>query len=220
MSLVPSPAAAGALAPASGSLRRSLLALAAGNLLVMGAYALGRVGLAEVLWTYWLQSVAIGVFNVLRIRRLDGFSTEGLTSNGHPVPRTEAAKRSTARFFALHYGAFHVAYFVMLLARYRPEAGAWLWLLPAGIGLLLSERDTFARHRRTDPTWEPNLGTLLFLPYLRVIPMHLSLLAATGVGLLFLPLKLAADVAMLAVDEHLEAKRLTRAASGVAGAGG
>ena len=184
----------------------SLAGLLGGNLLLIAAYALGLVDLGEVLWTYWLQSVVIGIFNFLRMWKLERFTTEGLTSNGRPVPETEAAKRSTAWFFAFHYGFFHLGYAVFLATSHPPGA-TWLWLAAAAAGLLVGEWSAYARHRRSDPTWAPNLGTLLFQPYLRIVPMHLAILATTFAGAVFLPLKLLADVGMFFVDEHLDAKR-------------
>jgi hypothetical protein len=197
-------------APAEDRDRRavglSLGGLIAGNLLLIASYAAGWVELGEVLWTYWLQSVLIGAFNFRRMWKLERFTTEGLTSNGRPVPETREAKRSTARFFLLHYGAFHAAYALFLTTEHRPTA-AWLWLLPAGAGLLLAEWSAYARHRRSDPLWTPNLGTLLFQPYLRIIPMHLAILTAGAAGAVFLLLKLGADVGMYLVDERLDAQR-------------
>jgi hypothetical protein len=148
----------------------------------------------------------IGAFNYLRIRSLEHFSTAGLTMNGRPVPETEQAKRSTARFFLLHYGFFHMGYAVFLLAEHG-RGGVSLWLLGAVLGLVAGEWATFARHRRTDRTWTPNLGTLLFQPYLRIVPMHLAILAAGMAGAVFLPLKLLADVGMFMVDERMDARR-------------
>lgn len=196
------------LEPAEDRRSRSLSlgGLVLGNLLLIGSYALGWVGLPEVLWTYWLQSVFIGVFNFLRIWTLERFSTDGLTSNGRPVGETEAEKRSTALFFALHYGFFHLGYLVFLTVEH-PPAGAGPWLVAAAAGLLVGEGAVHLRHRRTDPEWKPNLGTLLFQPYLRIVPMHLAILATSVAGAVFLPLKLLADVGMFLVDERMDAKR-------------
>jgi hypothetical protein len=184
----------------------SLAGLVLGNVLLMASYLAGWIDLGEVLWTYWLQSVVIGAFNFLRMWTLERFTTAGLTSNGRPVPETEAAKRSTARFFVLHYGFFHAGYAVFLLAEHGAGAVS-PWLLPAVLGLAAGEWSTFARHRRTDRTWTPNLGTLLFQPYLRIVPMHLAILAAGMAGAVFLPLKLLADVGMFLVDERMDARR-------------
>jgi hypothetical protein len=186
--------------------RTSLAGIVAGNLLLMVSYAFGWISLAELMWTYWLQSVAIGVFNYRRMMGLEQFTTDGLTSNDRPVPTTPEGKRSTARFFAMHYGLFHLVYLVFL-SQNPPAADAWPWLTLAAVSLVAGEWNTHRRHRETDPTWAPNLGTLLFQPYLRVVPMHFAILAVNAAGAVLLPMKLLADVGMYLVDEHLDARR-------------
>jgi hypothetical protein len=187
-------------------LRFSLAGLVFGNLVLMWSVLIGWITVGEAMWTYWLHSVIIGAFNIVRIRSLKRFSTEGLKSNGHPVPATPEGQRSTANFFLIHYGFFHLAYLVFLL-EHLPAGGVWFWLVIAAAGLGASEWATFVRHRETDATWEPNLGTLMFQPYIRIIPMHLSIMAVGVAGLVFLPLKLLADIGMFLMDEHIDAKR-------------
>src|SRR5512140_571136 len=72
--------------------------------------------IGTLVWPYLAQSVAIGW--LARGRMLDEprISTEGLTSNGRPVPPTPEGRRSTANFFALHYGFFHVMYAIAIVS--------------------------------------------------------------------------------------------------------
>ena len=53
----------------------------------------------------------------------------------------------------------------------------------------------------------PNLGTLMFMPYARVIPMHLTIIFGTQIGdgavWLFVLLKTGADVVMHKVEHHV-----------------
>jgi hypothetical protein len=198
---VPSPYARGR------SVRVSLGGLLFGNLALFASYAAGWVTLGELMWTYWLQSVAVGFFHYRRMMALTRFSTEGLTSNDRPVPETPEGKRSTANFFLMHYGFFHLGYAVFLTVEHLPSSPVVLWLAAPALSFIVGERATFRRHLASDPTWTPNLGTLLFQPYLRVIPMHLGIIAAGAAGAVFLPLKLAADLGMYLVDEHLDARR-------------
>ena len=81
---------------------------------------------------------------------------------------------------------------------------------------VLSQRQTYAVQHDADLRGRPNLGTLMFTPYLRVLPMHLSIIIGTalggGVGLmaLFTVLKTASDVGMDAVDRRLAEKHADR----------
>ena len=89
------------------------------NLLLSNAATLAAAlvlqwDLGWLLWPYWIQSVIVGWYARCRMLALDRFSTEGFTSSGRRVAEDESGKRSTATFFALHYGCFHLAYLAFL----------------------------------------------------------------------------------------------------------
>ena len=166
---------------------------------------------AWLLWPYWIQSVVIGAYARKRMLNLAQFSTEGFTSNDEPVPETEAGKRSTAGFFAVHYGFFHAGYLVFLLSQHR-VSGAWnmLTLFACGVSFVLSQRATYAAQHAADLRGKPNIGKLMFTPYLRILPMHLGILFGSGLGgggagllILFTALKTVSDIALDAIDRNL-----------------
>lgn len=175
-----------------------------------------------LLWPYWMQSVVIGWFARQRMLALDRFSTEGFTSNGKRVPEDADGKRTTANFFALHYGFFHAGYLVFLWHEHRPHAG-WdgFALLACGASFVLSQRATFAAQHTADLRGKPNLGSMMFTPYLRVVPMHLAIIAGAGVGggtgmlLWFTLLKTASDLALDAIDRRMAVKAADRVAAGL-----
>ena len=166
-----------------------------------------------LLWPYWIQSVVIGWYARKRMLGLYRFSTDGFTSNDEPVPENEKGKRSTANFFTLHYGFFHLAYLIFLGAEHPLVAGWDLVVLAAcAASFVLSQRQTYAVQHDADLRGRPNLGTLMFTPYLRVLPMHLSILigaalgGGTGLLVLFTVLKTASDVGMDAIDRRMAEK--------------
>ena len=192
--------------------RREYLALLGSNVLVLGMALWHDWPVAMLMWPFWLQSVVIGALNVHRMLNLRRFSTQGLRSGGQPVPETDAGKRSTAGFFALHYGFFHAGYLIFLLDKAPVPAGEWRWVLIGGaafaIGQIADQRAVLAR----DARGRPNLGMLMFMPYLRVVPMHLAILAgagstSTGALVLFTALKTLADLGMAAAERRVEDKR-------------
>lgn len=202
------------------------------NLLVANAFTLGaalalRWPLGWLLWPYWIQSVVIGWYARKRMLALRRFSTEGFTSNGQPVPEDEAGKRSTATFFAMHYGGFHLGYFVFLCTQHLPHAG-WDWLLLAacGVSFALSQRQTFAAQHAADLRGRPNLGALMFTPYLRVLPMHVAIIAGAGLGgetamlVLFSLLKAASDLGLDAIDRRMAVRAADKATQAAAASGG
>jgi len=170
--------------------------------------------LGSLMQIYWAQSVIIGVSNVMRILALDRFSTENFEMNGQPVDPTPATKRNVAAFFALHYGFFHAIYLVFL---FKDTHG------PLGVGFLACIAAFAANHvwsyrynRDLDRQGTPNIGTLMFTPYARVVPMHIMIIVgatitSSTVGLaLFGVLKTVADVVMHMV-EHAQLKRVREA---------
>jgi hypothetical protein len=205
------------MTPASADLprpgdRAALGWLVASNALTIAIALWQRWPLGLLLWPFWLQSVIIGVFSYRRIRGLHRFSTEGFRINGRAVEPTESTQRQTAGFFALHYGAFHLVYAIFLTQQKMP-AQDWLWVAVAGIAFYLNHRDSYLRFRDADRQGEPNIGALMFLPYLRVLPMHLMIIFGVGfmggglyAVLLFALLKTVADCAMHVAEHRILAR--------------
>ena len=166
-----------------------------------------------LMWPYWIQSVIIGFYAWRRMMSLREFTTAGLKSNGRPVPETEAGKRSVATFFLLHYGFFHFIYLFFLLAEHRVSLPLEIIaLLGCGLSFVLSQRETFAAQHAADLQGRPNLGALMFLPYLRVLPMHLGIILAGSLGggavmlTVFVLLKTASDLGLDYADRRMAAK--------------
>lgn len=192
---------------------------------IIGALVSGE-GLVMMMWPYWIQSVVIGYFNVRRIQKLQRFSTEGLKMNGESVDPTPGTRRQTWVFFTIHYGFFHFGYLMFLLAY---SSGIMtgvgvdgempiptdvlgnlnrLWILVTAAGFLISHGQSHREHVDADLRGTPNIGTLMFMPYIRIIPMHLTIIVGAmlsdGLGLLlFGGLKTVADVVMHKVEHHM-----------------
>ena len=172
-----------------------------------------------LLWPYWMQSVVIGWYARKRMLSLHRFSTEGFTSNGRRVPEDESGKRSTAGFFALHYGFFHLGYLVFLVAGHM--VGSWrdgLILVACGVSFALSQRHTYEAQHAADLRGKPNLGALMFTPYLRVVPMHLAIMLgahADGAVALwgFTGLKTASDLVLDWIDRRMAVRSADKAAA-------
>ncbi|HEY3076712.1 MAG TPA: DUF6498-containing protein [Burkholderiales bacterium] len=94
----------------------SLLLLVAVNAVALGVAYYLHMSLRGLMLVYWIQSVVIGVMNVIRILRLRRFATAGFTINDKPVTETPSSKRTVATFFALHYGLFHAVYLLYIVA--------------------------------------------------------------------------------------------------------
>lgn len=191
----------------------SLWAVVAGNAVAIVLALVEGWDLGEVMWIYWGQSVMIGVANVWRMMALKDFSTQGMKVNGQPVPETPAAKRDAAIFFAFHYGFFHADYAAFLWQQwpFSGVEGAPLLLL-ALLGFALSHGYSLRYNATRDfRDARPNLGALMAYPYLRILPMHLTILfglaSGSGALLLFMILKMLADAGTHVAEHRLFQRR-------------
>jgi hypothetical protein len=200
---------------------RSVTFLLLSNLLTIVLAVMQQWDVHVLMWIYWGQSVVIGYFNVHRILDLKEFSTANFLVNDKPVDPTPETQRQTAVFFALHYGFFHLGYLVFLLVGYSLQGAFTV----AGIALCIlvfyfNHRFSYYYNQEREREGVPNIGSILFFPYVRIVPMHLMIIMG-GVFLgnnsmalvLFLLLKTAADVAMHVIEHAMaraRAKRVTR----------
>lgn len=191
----------------------SALALISANALTLGLALWLDWPVSTLLWPYWLQNLIIGWYARKRILALQRFSTAGFTANDQPVPENEDGKRSTAGFFVLHFGGFHFGYLLFLfsmapLTRLRD----FVIVLACGFSYIVAQRKTCAEQIANDALSTPNLGKLMFLPYLRVLPIHLSIVfgftrIGPGALLLFVALKTVADLALDQLDRRFAVKK-------------
>lgn len=216
----------------------SVIGIVATNAVVVLGTLLSNGGLLFLMWPYWVQSVIIGWFARRRIRALVNFSTDGVKMNDRAVSATPETAKRAAWFFLFHYGGFHFGYAVFLwsFGAFGAETGSvpvtiqntgevvqfevgyfggldWIWVAFTGVGFWLTHRRSFQEHVASDLAGRPNLGTLMFLPYARIIPMHLTIifgviLGGSGAILLFGALKTVADVVMHKVEHRIYRRAL------------
>jgi hypothetical protein len=183
---------------------KSLWGLLGSNFLTLILALVEKWPLGELLWTFWFQSVAIGIFWFLKILTLKNFSTDGLTMDDKPVPATIKSRNQMAFFFLVHYGFFHVGYAVFLIVK-CPLAVNWPILLTAAV-FFANHFFSFMHNRKWDDHTKQNLGVVLFFPYARIIPMHLTIIFGMSfvgspiVVILFMFLKISSDAVMHVVE--------------------
>lgn len=168
---------------------------------------------ATLVWVFWTQSVIIGIFNVFKILDLKNFVTTGFTSNGAQLPATTNTKRGTAIFFALHYGFFHFVYLIFLLVMLAgSDSVDWRNIFLGVLIFLVNHAVSFLVNRESDSARKQNLGNVMFSPYSRIIPMHLTLvfgfLSSPGaIGMvIFLVIKTVVDLFMHQTEHYTDAK--------------
>lgn len=179
----------------------SSISLLLSNFIVIMLAIVQRWEVSTVLWVYWMQSVTIGFFQFMRILSLKKFSTENFTVNNQPVLPTSQTKIFTAFFFAFHYGFFHFIYAIFLFNFFsssKPFDFAYFFL--GGLIFFLNHAFSFYQNRTADEQKVQNIGTLMFSPYARIIPMHLIIVFGVILGqstlIIFLVLKTLVDLIM------------------------
>jgi hypothetical protein len=206
---------------------QALTGILVGNALTLISALVFGWGLVQLLWPFWIQSLVIGWYSRQRILKLADYCVEGVKFNERPIEATPETQRKVATFFAIHYGGFHLVYFFFLLAftltassagyiDVRNEGSGELmavhvgrvsaldWLVFAGLGWTFwrAHRASHEEHVAADLAGKPNIGLLMVMPYLRVIPMHLTIILGVWLGgggaaiVLFALLKAGADVGM------------------------
>jgi len=160
-----------------------------------------------LLWIYWSQSIIIGLFNFIRILQLKEFSTKGVKLFGKFADPTIQTKIRSAIIFLLYYGLFCL-FSSMAIRDYAPgtiSSHELTFIYSASLLFFLNHLFSYIYNRPRDAQ-KQNIGTLVFFPFVRIIPMYLIFVFAPifslGVALpLFLLLKTFAD-ALMHIAEH------------------
>src|SRR3989344_1295688 len=152
--------------------------------------------LAGIMFIYWFQSIIIGFFNFVRILRLKEFDTSQVSINGRPA--TQKDKKFIAYFFLVHYGLFHFGYFFLVLGQDPSILKEKFIYLTAAL-FFINHLFSYLYNAPRD-TKKQNIGNLMFYPYVRILPMHLTAFLGSTLTV-FLTLKTFAD-ALMHIIEH------------------
>ena len=146
---------------------------------------LNLVPVAGVLWAgwsplqllllYWIENVAVGVFNALKLRDYETHR-----------PETDSPFK-LSNFFIMHYGLFTLVHGVfalvagLLFVAPATPGGTWSgldWLsfAGAGLGLAAIHFSDYLRWRAVAGWNEGSADGQMFAPYGRIIVMHLTVL--------------------------------------------
>lgn len=188
----------------------SFLFLLAGNLYCIWYYENHTNGFVTVVWIYWLQSIIIGFFNFLDLLTIKNYDAADFKMNDAPV--TSKNQGCMAWFFLVHYGFFHLGYCVFLLVDFGISRVDKNFLLLGVAAFFFESLWGFVRQKRLEREVRLGIGTIFILPYLRIIPMHLTIIIPqfTGIqpSLVFLILKMIADILSFMVYQYIYSKKI------------
>lgn len=171
------------------------------NIALGMAYFQGAISAETILFTYYFQSLVIGLSYFIQMKTLKDYSVDGFKINGAQAVKSPKTKGCTSTFFLFHFGFFHLVYFIFLITSFKFTVDStflWTSVLAFGVG----EAMAIVRKRTASTIEKPNIGTLMFTPYLRIIPMHIFILMGGFFGhsqktfSMFIILKIISDILM------------------------
>jgi len=159
-----------------------------------------------LMWIYWIQSIIIGFYNLIKILTLKNFTTEGLAINDRPAPPSTKTQLLMGFFFILHYGGYHFIYLIFLLFLCRIGWEFWKEILVCSIIFFINHSISFFYNLPKERYKQQNIGRVFGSPYIRIVPMHLTIVLG-GVFVkslftlvLFLVIKTITDLIMHVVE--------------------
>jgi len=155
----------------------------------------------DIILLFWIQSVLIGIFNFLDMLTLRNVSETNMKVNGKPVADSSAGSSGCMPwFFVLHYGIFHLVYLFFLVTLIDITKINWRFVQISFFAMLAASLSNFVQNKIRNRTEDVSVSAMFFMPYARIIPMHLTILLPEffklSAPLLFLGLKTFADVIM------------------------
>lgn len=186
------------------NLESSAKMLLLSNLITLVIAIVFHWSILTLLWGYWLQSVIIGLFTVVKLLMF-GYR------NKHQGLFLKAVRDSV--FFTFHYGIFHAVYLLFLYFFSTGGATGFHFRQPDYIGIAFIGSLFFVNHFYSfikNYVWEKktiasSTNQIFLEPYKRIFPMHMTIIAAgffsalvpsaeTPLIIVFLLLKTLADL--------------------------
>lgn len=170
----------------------SVLFLLIGNSYCIWYYLSDTSVLSSIVWIYWWQSIIIGIFNFFDILTIRSYDVSNTTlSNG------KSGNHFLAFFFLMHYGFFHLVYFIFLSFGLKGHI-TFNFILIGLSAFTLESIISFRKKKQAEARFAISTGKIFMLPYVRIIPMHLSIMLMvflpTISAIFFLLLKTVTDI--------------------------
>jgi hypothetical protein len=198
-----------------GSSLGALIALIVANVIpLLGVLFLGW-SVWNILIIYWLENGIVGAFNILKMARAEGTSSDpgpALMINGQPA--SSMSRFGLMPFFAMHYGIFWFVHgiFVFTLPAFAilsPGAADEMTIEPgsilvAGFALAVSHGLSFWwNYLRGGEYRRATAASLMFAPYRRLIVLHLTIIFG-GMAIMFTGAPAAAVAILVLVKTALD----------------
>lgn len=156
-----------------------------------------------LIWLYWSQSMLLGLFTALDLLTVK--KTIPITFRLNNVIKTiqddKRSRRASAKTFLWGYGILHGIYLLFIVVLWKDkEPIQWNFFKYFFFAFLAGQMISFIQHKAQQRRRAIDTGPIIFSPFIRALPMHLTIILASffpsqGIGI-FLIFKTLADVAM------------------------
>jgi len=191
----------------------SVYTLIAANLFSAAVAVYFNMPVRALVLVYWLQSLFIGLSFFVRILCLRAFTVNRNPDGFERVPGKLGANVSAAFSFLGAYALAHAFYLTFL---WEPKAGPGTSIIAisaCALAFALNHLFSLFHNISLDSKATPNLNAMLFIPIVRILPMHIMVMTGFALtneeetgrtfGLMVLiALKTGADVLMHVVEHH------------------
>lgn len=181
-----------------------LLFTLATNVYLIWEYVHNNASIDTIILLFYVQSVLIGVFNALDMFTVN---TTNANEKSEAAELPRSSKGCAGLFFMVHYGGFHFVYLFFLPQIINFQNINWPLFQLALALLVIGCIINFIQDKLRNRIQSANLLAMFFMPYARIIPMHLTILAPQflhiSAPLLFLSLKTIADVITYLIYRHV-----------------
>ncbi len=196
-------------------MRKILLApgfwiLLSANIYILVYYLQYPDSIHTVIALFWIQSVMIGIFNALDMLTLTNTVDNSFTINDKPGNRQGCA----GLFFLFHYSFFHFVYIFFLVPSIIDlQKLDWRFIKVSFWLLLASSVIEFIYSKRRNRVEKVNISYMMFMPYARILPMHLLILLPGFLHIsapaVFIALKIVADLVMFIMYQKVVYRPIT-----------
>jgi len=188
----------------------SLWAVLGMNIFLIYSYIKTPSSIDTILLLFYVQSICIGIFNALDIFTVTNAAKDLKTDN------VLSTKGCAGFLFIFHYGMFHLVYYFFLSRVINLKNIDWQFAKLSFYILITACLINFTQDKIRNRTEAISIGSMFFMPYVRIVPIHLMILAPAflhvSAPLVFLVLKTAGDVLTQIVYKKAVFKPLETAA--------
>lgn len=156
---------------------------------------------------YFSQSVFIGIFQFAKTVSLKKFSTKNFIIYEFPVEPSKLEKLKNATFFLFNFGFYLFIYFIIVFFLSSRKFNLTQGTTIAVFLFLANHLFSFLINFEKDRNRKLNLGQLITMPYLRVIPLNVTAILSLfvpGWHLLFVIVKIFLDTSLHVFEHTLE----------------